>query len=111
MGDPIPPILGFPSGLEVKNPPAKQGTGVGSLGWENPLGEEMATRSSMLAWVIPWIEEPGGLESMGSQRVRHDLATQEQQTTNSTHRPLHVVSKTWLLLLLLLSSWKREPWG
>ena len=67
MGDPIPPILGFPSGLEVKNPPAKQGTVVGSLGWENPLGEEMATHSSMLAWVVPWIEEPGGLESMRSQ--------------------------------------------
>lgn len=67
LGDPIPPILGFPSGLEVKNPPAKQGTWVGSLGREDPLREEMTTRSSMLAWVIPWIG-PVGLESMWSQR-------------------------------------------
>ena len=86
-GDPIPPILGFPSGLEVKNSPAKQGTWVGSLGREDPPGEEMAICSSILAWVIPWIEEPGRLQSMGWQSVRHDLATQEQQTTNSTHRP------------------------
>ena len=40
------------------------------LGWEDSLGEEMATHSSILAWEIPWTEEPGGLQSMGSQRVR-----------------------------------------
>ena len=45
---------------------------VQSLGWEEPLEEEMATHSSILAWSIPWTEEPGGLQSMGSQRVRHD---------------------------------------
>ena len=45
---------------------------VQSLGWEDPLEEEMATHSSILAWIIPWIEEPGGLQSMRSQRVRHD---------------------------------------
>ena len=45
---------------------------VGSLGWEDPLEQEMATCSSILAWEIPWTEEPGGLQSMGSQRVRHD---------------------------------------
>ena len=84
MGDPIPPILGFPSGLEVKNPPAKQGTGVGSLGWENPLGEEMATHSRMLAWVIPWIEEPGGLESMGSQS---QTRLSNSRTTNNKFSP------------------------
>ena len=44
-----------------------QGTRVQSLGWEDPLGKEMATDSSILAWKIPWIEEPGGLESTGSQ--------------------------------------------
>ena len=44
----------------------------GSQGWDDPLDEEMATRSGILAWRIPWIEEPGGLQSMGSQRVRHD---------------------------------------
>ena len=43
-----------------------------SLGWEDPLEEEMATHSSILAWEMPWTEEPGGLQSMGSQRVEHD---------------------------------------
>ena len=43
-----------------------------SLGWEEPLKEEMATHSSILAWKIPWTEEPGGLQSIGLQRVRHD---------------------------------------
>ena len=46
---------------------------VQSLGWEEPLHEEMATHSSDLAWTIPWIEEPGGLQSMGSQKVRHNF--------------------------------------
>ena len=45
---------------------------VRSLGWENPLEEGMATRSSILAWRIPWTDEPGGLQSMESQRVGHD---------------------------------------
>ena len=47
---------------------------------EDPLEKEMATCSSILAWEIPWTEEPGGLQSMGSQRVGHDLATKQQQT-------------------------------
>ena len=49
------------------------------LGQEDPLEKEMATHSSILAWKIPWAEEPGGLQSMGSQRVRHHLATKQQQ--------------------------------
>ena len=53
-----------------------QETWVWSLGWEDPLEKEMATHSSTLAWKIPWTEEPGGLQSMGSQRVWHDLATE-----------------------------------
>ena len=56
----------------VKNPPAMQETQVQSLGWEDPLEEEMATRSSTLAWEIPRTEEPGGLQSMRPQRVRHN---------------------------------------
>ena len=56
----------------VKNPPAMQETQVQSLGQEDPLEKGMATHSSILAWTIPWTEEPGGLQSMGSQRVRHD---------------------------------------
>ena len=54
----------------VKNLPAEQETWVQSLGWEDPLEKGMATHSSILAWKIPWAEEPGGLQSMGFQRVR-----------------------------------------
>ena len=50
-------------------------TWVWSLGWEDPLEKEMATHSNILPWRIPWTEEPGGLQSTGSQRVRHDWAT------------------------------------
>ena len=53
-----------------------QETRVQSLSQEDPQEKEMATDSSILAWEIPWTEEPGGLQSMGSQRVRHDLATE-----------------------------------
>ena len=56
----------------VKNVPAMQETQVRSLGREGPLEKDMATHSSILAWRIPWTQEPGGLQSMGSQRVRHD---------------------------------------
>ena len=56
----------------VKNLPAGWETLVQSLGWEGPLEEEMATHSRILAWRIPWTEEPGGLQSTGWQRVRHD---------------------------------------
>ena len=56
----------------MKNLAAMQEMPVRSLGWEDPLEKEMATHSSILAWEIPWTEEPGGLQSMGLQRVRHD---------------------------------------
>ena len=52
---------------------------VQSLVWEDPLEEEVATHSSILAWKTPWTEELGGLQSMGSQIVRHNLATEQQQ--------------------------------
>ena len=61
---------GFPCGPVVKNLPAMQGileTRVQSPGWEDPLEEEMATHSSVLAWEIPWTEEPGRLQSLGWQ--------------------------------------------
>ena len=47
------------------------------MGWEDPLEKEMATHSSILAWRVPWTEEPGRLQSMGSQRVGHDLGTKQ----------------------------------
>ena len=56
----------------VKNLPAMQETRVQSLDWEDPLENRMATHSSILAWSIPWTEKPGELQSMESQRVRHD---------------------------------------
>ena len=56
----------------VKNLPAMWETWVQSLGWEDPLEEVMATHSSILAWISPWTEEPGGLQFMGSQRVGRD---------------------------------------
>ena len=52
----------------VKNPPVMQETRVPSLSWEDPLEKEMATHSSILVWEIPWTEEPGRLESTGSQK-------------------------------------------
>ena len=64
------PFLGFPGGPVVKTSSAMQETQTWSLGWEEPLEEEMAAHSSILAWRIPWTEEPHELESMGSQRVR-----------------------------------------
>ena len=59
----------------VKNLPAMRETWVRSLGWEDPLEEGMATHFSILAWRIPWSDEPGRLQSIGSQRVGHDLVT------------------------------------
>ena len=56
----------------VKNSPSKQETGILSLGRKDPLEKEIETHSSILAWEIPWTEEPGGLQSIGSQRVGHD---------------------------------------
>ena len=56
----------------VKNLPVMQETWVRPLGQEDPLEKEMTTQSSTLAWEFPWTEEPGGLQSMGSQKVRHD---------------------------------------
>ena len=62
----------FPVTQLVKNRPTTQKTWVQSLGWEDPLEKGMATHSSIPAWRIPWTEEPGGLQSMRSQRDGHD---------------------------------------
>ena len=59
----------------VKHLPTMWETWAWSLAWEDPLGKEIATHSSILSWKIPWMEKPGGLQSMGSQRVGHDWAT------------------------------------
>ena len=65
--------MGFPGGARTRLPMQETSeTRVRSLGWENPLEDGMATRSSILAWRIPWTEEPGGLQSIESQTVGHD---------------------------------------
>ena len=66
------PSIGMWISKTVKNLPLMQETMVQSLGQEDPLGKEMATHSSILAWEIPWMEEHGRLQSMGSQRVGRD---------------------------------------
>ena len=66
-------LLGFPGASDVKNLPAMQETQVRSLGWKDPLEKGIAPRSSIFAWRILWPEEPGRLQSTGSQRNRHQL--------------------------------------
>ena len=68
--------MGFPGDLEVKNLPMLE-IRVQSLGWEDPLEKEMATHSSILAWRIPWTEEPGGLQFMESKTAGYDLVTKQ----------------------------------
>ena len=92
-------IAGFPGGSHVKNLPAVQETRAQSLDREDPLEKGMATHSSILAWRILWTEEPGGLQSMESQRIRHDRATY----THTHHRYCvifllgvpHNIGETW----------------
>ena len=74
-----PPSMGFPGRLVVKNLPAMKETWVWSLGQEDTLEKETATHSSIHAWEIPGIEDPGGYTPWGHKRVGHDLAIKEQQ--------------------------------
>ena len=80
----------FSSGIAqmINNLAAMRETWVGSLGQEDPLKKEMATHSSILAWRIPRTEEPGGLQSIGSQRVGHDYMT-------NTHRHSYELFFLW----------------
>ena len=73
--------MSFPGGSVVKNLPAVQETWVRFLGQEDPLDEEMGTHFCIPAWKIPWPEEPGGLQSIGSQRVRHNRVTEHARET------------------------------
>ena len=110
----------------VKCLPAMQETRVQSLSWENPLEKTMATHSSSLAWEIPWAEEPGRLQSMGSQRVGHIGATWFSFTLSGTNQPKgrnicsvirrEVYSrKECVLLPMLLAAtcqwWRKPVWG
>ena len=71
----------FPDSLVVKNPPSMQETWIWSLGREDLLEKEMATHSSILPWKIPWTKEPGRLQFMGLQTVRHDWTHTHTQVT------------------------------
>ena len=90
----------------LKRLPAMRETWVRSLGREDPLEKEMATHSSILAWKIPWTEEPGGLQSTGSQRVRHDFTFTFTFTCDSEARVpgLYVVGGP------LSARSQEEPW-
>ena len=78
-----------PVAQRLKCLPAMWEIWVRSLGWEDPLEKEMATHSSILAWRIPWTEEPGRLQSTGSQRVGHDWATSLHFTSHKYKTPRH----------------------
>ena len=80
----------------VKNPPAVQESWVGSLGQEDPLEKGMATHSSILAWRIPCMEEPGMLQSIGSQRVGHN-----SERLTHTHTYIHTFVPYICVLFLL----------
>ena len=80
---------GFPSGSAVKNLPAMQEMQFWSLSWKDPREKYMATHPSILAWRIPWTEEPGGLQFIKSQRVRHDW---------SNIAGMHTWTRLWELL-------------
>ena len=84
---------GFPGGSVVKNLLPMQETWVQSLRWEDPLEEEMTTYSSILAWVIPRTEEPGWLQSMGSQRVGHNWATEHEYLTQGLQKKAWVTAQ------------------
>ena len=90
----------------VKSPPAMQETRVWSLGQEDPLEEEMATHSSVLAWEIPWTEEPGGLQSMGSQRDTTEQLTFSLHFTSA--RALHHTSPVMGVITVIYRWGNRE---
>ena len=103
--------MAFLVAQKVKSPPAVQETRVWSLGQEDPLNKEMATDSSILAWKIPWTEKPGRLQSMGSQRVRHNWATKHTHTYQGTKR-LHRTTKGATVLKggIETSAWTWAGW-
>ena len=78
---------------QVKNLPAMQETRVLFLGQEDPLEKEMAIHSSTLAWEIRWTEEPGGLQSMGLQRLGHNLVTKQQQREAYIQKSMQIMDR------------------
>ena len=97
------PLIGFPGGSVAKNPPAMQEAWVWSLGQEDLMKEEMSTHSSILAWEIPWTEEPGGLQSIGLQRVGYYWATNE-----TTTQPTFTLRNAWEISPRILSIYRKH---
>ena len=101
----------------IKHLPAMQETRVWFLGQEDPLEKEMAIHSSTLAWKITWMEEPDKLQSMGSQRVRHDWATSLHFTSKFARMAHRTQTSTWLMFAVdnnehysAAAEWKRGRW-
>ena len=94
-------LLGLPQWLRGENPPAMQEMRLGSLGSEDPLKEEMATHCSILARIIPMTEEPGGLQSMESQRVGYELVTEHMAL-----RLWILVQQSWTEYSFLFKMWE-----
>ena len=88
--------MSFPGGSDGKESACNEGDLSSIPGWEDPLGKEMATHSSILAWGIPWTEEPGGLPSIGSQRVGHDWAT---KYSKHLFQSVQWLSHVWLFAI------------
>ena len=91
-------ILGLPGASVVKNPPANEETQIWSLGWGDPVEKEMATHSSIFAWEIPWTEEPGGLQYMGSKKesdMTYDQTTTAACYTGLTKQLIWGFHKMW----------------
>ena len=89
--------LGFPGGSEEKNPPANA-RGLWALGGEDPLEKEMVTHSNIFVWEIPWTEEPGVLQPIGSWRVKHHLVskhTKHKFSYTPLTPPLTHIAHTW----------------
>ena len=80
------------------------------LFWEDPLEEGMATHSSILAWRIPWTEEPGGLQSMELQRVGHDWANTQTHRHTQTHTDTHLASTAEIYFLTVLEAESPRSW-
>ena len=104
--------MGFPRGTNGKEPSCqcrrRKRLSFKSLGWEDPLEEEMATHSSIHAWRMPWMEEAGRLQSIGSQRVGHDWSHLDAGTCGLEEKFSRVIFKS--IILHLWVSWNRGGW-
>ena len=99
-------VLSWSKSLFFRPPPALYCFLSGALGWGDPLEKEMAPHSSTLAWKIPWTEEPGRLQSMGSQRVGHDWATSLSLSQLSLFSVLNVILSLVYITFIIVSLWE-----